>query len=168
MLEVSIPYRCLCRQNTFDNNRHDCCWNISHGPEEKNFQWSEPQIHSRWLYPSDFEASLVLRLFVSISIRVKAEIDFNWKNIDSREFAETFYHEKSQKHEFKKKNELFFSNPNTKRGFLWQIFQIWSLLEKQVHVGNHARFGFSFYAKQNNTMTSLMELSILTLSSQYY
>ena len=123
MLEVSIPYRCLCRQNTFDNNRHDCCWNISHGTKKKNFQWSEPQIHSRWLYPSDFEASLVLRLFVSISIRVKAEIDFNWKNIDSREFAETFYHEKSQKHEFKKKMNFSFKSIH-KEGFLWQIFQI--------------------------------------------
>ena len=168
MLEVSLPYWCLCRQNTFDNNRHDCCWNISHGTtKKKNFQWSEPQIHSRWLYPSDFEASLVLRLFVSISIRVKAEIDFNWKNIDSREFAETFYHEKSQKHEFKKKNELFFQI-HTQRGFSMANLSDWSLLERQVHVGNHARFGFSFYAKQNNTMTSLMELSILTLSSQYY
>ena len=139
---------------------------FSWNEEGKKFQWSEPQIHSRWLYPSDFEASLVLRLFVSISIRVKAEIDFNWKNIDSREFAETFYHEKSQKHEFKK-NELFFQI-HTQRGFSMANLSDWSLLEKQVHVGNHARFGFSFYAKQNNTMTSLMELSILTLSSQYY
>ena len=140
---------------------------FSWNDEEKNFQWSEPQIHSRWLYPSDFEESLVLRLFVSISIRVKAEIDFNWKNIDSREFTETFYHEKSQKHEFKKKMNFSFKSIH-KAGFSMANLSDWSLLEKQVHVGNHARFGFSFYAKQNNTMTSLMELSILTLSSQYY
>ena len=94
----------------------------------KKFQWSEPQIHSRWLYPSDFEASLVLRLFVSISIRVKAEIDFNWKNIDSREFAETFYHEKSQKHEFKKK-WTFLSNSYTKRVFYGKSFRLESFRE---------------------------------------
>ena len=71
----------------------------------------------------------MLRLFVSISIRIKAEIDFNWKNIDSREFAETFYHEKSQKHEFKKKNELFFQIYTQSGFFYGKSFRLESFRE---------------------------------------
>ena len=93
----------------------------------------------------------MLRLFVSISIRVKAEIDFNWKNIDSREFAETFYHEKSQKHEFKKKMNFSFKSIH-KAGFsmanlsdlesfreagaCWKSRALWVLILRQTKQHN--------------------------------
>ena len=70
-------YRCLCRQNTFDNNKHDCCWNISHGTKKKNLvkraSNTLQMIIPKWLW-SVISASFVCFHLYSLGVPATSRI----------------------------------------------------------------------------------------------